>query len=167
MLCRGFVRVPEPNIMFATNVLIDMGNGWENYPFINIAFDHAAQPDPQPFPEYHGATMSLNRMTTQAVSVTSYLWKNSGSASINAFCKAVMKAMNDMNKKFKLAVLSNIEADSNDEDYDEAIQEPNGEKRYYPIMASYFVLTNAHYTQDWGDLNPWVLTFSRAKETEG
>ena len=157
MSCSGFVRVPEPNILFATKVMVDLnGDGnWTDFPFISITLDHSGQPDAQAFSGYYGATMSLNRMTTQALSVSTYLWQGTGNETLDGFSKAVLNAMNDMNRKFHLAVLSNIESD-----------DENAINGLMPIMEAHFVLIGAQSAQEWGDLSVWSLSFARAKDKE-
>lgn len=157
----GNVRVPEDGVVFIPKIQlsVEMDGGvfsdWFDYPFINITFDHSAVPDPQPFAGNKGATIALNRQTSQSISVSTYLWQLDGTDDLSQkqtrFSKQVIEAFSNMNRKFKLAILSNIKS-----------SEENAVNGYLPVFSGYFVLTNASYAQDWGDLSLWNLTFTRS-----
>lgn len=152
---RGFVRVPEDGIVFAMATKVENEDGeMFDYPFVSVVVDHNAVPDPQPFAGTHGATMAMNRQTTQTLSLVTYLWNDGGD--FGWFSKSVMKAMLNMNKTFHFAVLSNIE----DED---GIYDARTNKKYLPISDFDYVLVGAHYSQDWGGIEAWTLTFTRAE----
>lgn len=145
---RGSVKVPDDGIMFITNVMVKMEEDLEPFelPFLTATLDHSAQPDPQAFSGNSGMTMSINRMTTQAVSITTYLWN--GEDGPGRFSKAVIGAMTNMNRKFRIICVSNVE-----DDHGDAIA----------VCDDTFILTNAHYSQEWGDIAPWSLTFAKSK----
>ena len=141
----GYVRCPEENVVFVTNIKVGIDDGEVfDYPFLTVSFDHSAQPDPQAFSGNFGATSSINRMTTQSVSITGYLWNTDDQ--VGEFSSNVMGAMNNMNRVFRLILVSNIE-DKN--------------KTKLNVCDDHFILTGAHLSQEWGDLSPWTLTFAR------
>lgn len=173
MTARGYLRVPEDGIVFVQDIYVNNIDGetstpseddWFKWPFISIVFDHSATPDPQAFSGQYGSTMALNRTNTQTFSVNCYLFNygktvDDGSVeySMTQFSTNIIKAMNKMNRKFNIIVRTNI-------------KDPNGAEgaldEYVPLFGDdmYWVLTHASLSQQWGDLNTWSLTFTRARK---
>ena len=114
--CRGNIRVPEEGVAFITDVLVSLdGNCFFEFPFLNVMYNHACQPDPQAFAGTKGRTMALNRQSTQTITFDTYLW-NKGVYDgtepdikttdwwLDLFSKSIIEAHSDMNKKFRLMV---------------------------------------------------------------
>lgn len=170
MTARGYLRVPEDGIVFVQDIYVNNINGetgtateddWFKWPFISIVFDHSATPDPQAFSGQYGSTMALNRTNTQTFSMNCYLFNyENGSESeekLSAFSVNIIKAMNDQNRKFNMIVRTNV-------------MDPEGTAgeidEFVPLFGDdmYWVLTHASLSQQWGDLNTWSLTFTRARK---
>lgn len=165
--CRGFIRIPEKGVAFVTDICFkDSSGNWFKMPFINMNYGHHAQSDPMSFAGYNGATMALNRQSTQTFSISTYLWyfedaeKGSQEAQLNEFSTSILEAMNDMNKKFRIMPRTNIKPSTSVSE-----QEVDGEYRL-PLIDAWFILADATYVQEWGNLSLWSFTFTRAKETE-
>lgn len=159
MNSRGFIRVPEPGIMFVQDVVVMVGpnEDWIQIPYVNMNYQFSAQPDPVAFSGQHGETASLNRQSTRMVSFETYLTENSGDYFMDKFSKDVIYAQWKMNRKFHIVVRTSAE--------DEMATEILGERRF-AIVDEWFVLTGAIYNQELGGISTWGLTFSRALKEE-
>ena len=163
---KGYLRVPEDGVVFAQDIYVYSDDETPvpfKLPFLSIDFNHSSSPDPQAFSGQKGSTMSLNRTTTQSISITCYLFNypnaEEGTAEkyLSVFSNNVIQSMNNMNRKFHMVVRSNIE---NPEEHDDNLSD------YVPIFDFWYILTNAHLAQDWGDPNAWNITFTRAREID-
>lgn len=160
---KGFIRVPEPGILFVQDVLVSLdGEKYIRLPFTDFKYNHATQPDPQAFAGNKGNTMALNIQATQTVSFSTYLYINSDDEELTAFSKAVIAAQSHINKKFNLVLRTNIEDDDDGVKY---FDDPD-EQKLIPLVDSWFILTDVSYAQDLGDLSPFSLSFTRALEEE-
>ena len=176
---RGYIRVPEEGIAFVTNIYIENSNGeYFNLPFIHESDNYSAQPDAISFSGYDGRTMALNRQSTSTITINTYLWNYTQEQidsvgeeqqrlfeNINSFCKKVLKANRNMNQKFKIALVTNIVLNDEDIDSDTKYIIINSEKRLLQ-SESWYVLYNRSHGQDWGNLEPYSLSFTEAKEQE-
>lgn len=171
---KGFIRVPEPGVVFIRDVFISLDNdmGWVRMPFIMLNWNHAAQPDPQAFSGNLGSTMTLNKQATQTVSFNTYLVQSKDHSNLDMVCANIILAMSDINRKFHIAVLTDIPLeDAFYEGMDSVITytDSKGEQKTVAkvhIINDWFVLASASYNQELGDLSPWSLAFSRAKMEE-
>ena len=174
---KGFIRVPEPGILFVQDVLVSLdGEKYIRLPFTDFKYNHATQPDPQAFAGNKGNTMALNIQATQTVSFSTYLYVNSNYDELNdeelndkelndkeltAFSKAVIAAQSHINKKFNLVLRTNIEDD------DDGVQYfGSDDQKLIPLVDAWFILTDVSYAQDLGDLSPFSLSFTRALKEE-
>lgn len=170
MFVRGYIHVPEDGVLSVVGFRFKVrdgakSSGWFQYPFLNMSFRHSASPDTQPIPSHHGSTQTLNRFTTQTFSISTYLW-HTGSKILddyfdsklkeeeknqNLFTESVLHAFKSMNRKFDVEILSNVE--NQDEDSGRMV-----------VLSGTFVLSDASYMQDFGDLSPWSISFSRSED---
>lgn len=164
--CRGTLRIPEDNLLFVQDIMVGIpdGNGiteMHKIPFISQSYDNQASTDPQPLSGYNGVTLNLNRQTTQTVTLNTYIFyfsdvgNDKEKAWVNRFAKAVLRSQKDMNRKFKIAIRTNIEG-----------TEPEDEGGKICLTNDWYTLVGTTYNQDWGDISTWALTFSRSKERE-
>lgn len=164
--CRGTLRIPEDNLMFVQDIMVGIPdeNGvteMHKIPFISQSYDNQASTDPQPLSGYNGVTLNLNRQTTQTVSLNTYLFyfsdvgNDKEKAWVNRFAESILRSQRNMNRKFKIAIRTNINGDK---------AEDEGGK--VCLANDWFTLVGTTYNQDWGDISTWALTFSRSKERE-
>ena len=156
--CTGFIRVPETGFAFANSISItyptnDGEKTLANIPFTNVSINYGAQPDPQVFAGTMGKTKALVRKSSTTVSFSTYLSLptesqtfDSDTAYFEEFCASLIDTMNGhMNNKFRIAVKS---------------------ATGIVLTDSWFVLVNASYSQELGDIDPWNLSFTEAKRSE-
>lgn len=166
--CRGSVRIPVDGLVFVQDALVSFSPSgsenaeWVQLPYLSLAYSSDATADPQAFSGQLGRTANLNKQTVQTISLTTYLFYDPSATSkngtlMNGFSLATIRSQMEMNKKFHLALRTNI-ADS-------SATEIKGERRLC-IADDWFTLSNATYEQDLGDASPWSLVFSRALERE-
>lgn len=164
--CRGTVRIPENGLVFVQDVMMGIpdenGNTkMHKIPFISVNYGNSATTDPQPLYGYNGVTLNLNKQTTQTVSLSTYLFSFSdtnGDAEkewMNRMSEAIIRAQSHMNMKFKLAVRTSLDGNS-DED----------EGGKICIVNDWFTMVSATYDQDWGDISTWALSFAKSKQKE-
>ena len=172
--CRGTIRVPESGVVFMLDICFtDNSGNVFRFPFTNIGFRHNGDIDPQSFGGTSGATMSLNKQTTQVFSFNGYLWhidtagmtgdEKTLAECQNALSAQMIEAASDMNAKFHVTIRTNIE-----------VSTPKGVvpigdysgKNYMSLFDGWFVLQSMAANQELGDISPWSFTFSRAKEKE-
>ena len=144
----GDLKFPAKGVLFIRNIeASEDGVHYFNLPFINVTFSPSCQPDSASFAGYNGANMSLNKASTQVVSISTYLWDNGDNNSdLDAFSAHVVDAVDDMNRKFKLKL--------------------NTSKSGTTICDDWFILMSATYGQSLGEVSVWNLTFARAKQFE-
>lgn len=157
----GFVRVPEQGFAFISEVSISFDdNGTErtiSIPFTNLSYTWASQPDPQAFAGTGGQTKALNRQSTTVVSFSTYFNFDDSVENLlySAFSNKIIYVMNGhQNEKFHIKLLTPYERGSGDN------------KERIAIVDKWFVLVNAGYNQELGDIDPWTISFSESKETE-
>lgn len=164
--CRGTLRIPEDNLMFVQDIMVGIPDEkgvteMHKIPFISQSYDNQASTDPQPLSGYNGVTLNLNRQTTQTVSLNTYLFyfsdvgNDKEKAWVNRFAESILRSQRNMNRKFKIAIRTNINGES---------AEDEGGK--VCLANDWFTLVGTTYNQDWGDISTWALTFSRSKERE-
>lgn len=166
--CRGNIRIPVDGLVFVQDALVSFSPSdsenveWVELPYLSLAYSSDATADPQAFSGQLGRTANLNRQTIQTISMTSYLFYDPNARSrndtlMNEFSLAVIRSQMKMNRKFRLALRTNVT--------DPSEVEIKGERRLC-IANDWFTLSNATYEQDLGDASPWSLVFSRALEKE-
>lgn len=164
--CHGTLRIPEDNLMFVQDIMVGIPDEkgvteMHKIPFISQSYDNQASTDPQPLSGYNGVTLNLNRQTTQTVSLNTYLFyfsdvgNDKEKAWVNRFAESILRSQRNMNRKFKIAIRTNINGDK---------AEDEGGK--VCLANDWFTLVGTTYNQDWGDISTWALTFSRSKERE-
>ena len=180
MSCRGTIRVPEDGVVFIQDICFKSDSGdMFRFPFTQVSFRHSGDIDPQSFAGYNGATMSLNKQTTQTFSFNGYLWQidttgMSGDDLTLANCQNELsthfiEAMNKMNRKFYVVIRTNITIPSGITPTGASAITPlcdTSGKHYVPLFSGWFILQSSGATQELGDISPWSFTFARAKETE-
>lgn len=158
---RGFVRLPETGFAFISAISI----GFEDVqgvfkeiliPFTNLGYNWASQPDPQAFAGTYGQTKALNRQSTTVVNFSTYLNFDTSPeyTSYADFSEKILSVMNgNQNEKFHIKLL---------------MPTPTFEDSEHTtaIIDKWFVLVNAGYNQELGDIDPWTFSFSEAKEIE-
>lgn len=169
MTTRGFIRVPEPGVVFVTGVIISIDGG-ETYfriPYMGLRYNHNAQPDPQAFAGTMGNTMTMNRQASQTISFDTYLTQSSEKTPLDAFSSKVFLADRHINAIFDIALVTNVDPeDAYDED---SVMSPivDGEDTDLVVIGKgQYRLVSASYSQDLGDMSTWSLTFSRATREE-
>lgn len=159
LVTNGNIRIPEEGLCFVQDVLIDLGDGkgFFKLPFIDIGNNYSAQVDPIAFSGFGGRTMNLNRQSTSAITISTYLWHYGDGSQIDEFSMAVLKAKTNLNKKFRIVMRTNIE--------DDQAEEILGERRLVECDM-WATLTGFFHRQSWGDITVYSLSFTEAKQEE-
>lgn len=158
---RGFVRVPDKGFAFVSAISV----GFEDtlgeqreflIPFTNLGYNWASQPDPQAFAGTFGQTKALNRQSTTVVNFATYLNfdESEENSDYAAFSYKILSVMNGhQNEKFRIKMISPLPTE---QDTENTIN----------LVDKWFVLVGGGYNQELGDIDPWTLSFSEAKEVE-
>ena len=190
MACKGSVKVPDDGLVFVTEVwsvaTIDNEDKWFKIPFINTMDNWNAQTDPQAFSGFQGRTMNMNRQGTETVSFSSYLWNYTNDQvsaggdnaelmkCLNNFSRKVLSAPRNINTRFRLYFKTNLTVSYGDDGWDSSLWNEikntplaiDQDSRTYsmPSYEGYFTLVSRGYSQPWGDINAWSLTFAESRE---